>query len=423
MRAAYPLKAARTLALHAQGLTLRNGSEPPPTREVLYRLIEQLVSLQIDTLQRVQRTHYLVPWSRMGSYDPDLLDELAYGDPDKEAPDDGRKLFEYWFHAACYLPLEDYRFRLPRMHNSRAGRRERTRIWLAKPETQKLLKQVYARVKREGAIRARDFEDERDERGLWWDWKPAKNALEHLYNCGDLMIAERIRFERVYDLVERVLPDWVNVEVPTHEDTALHVLERSARALGICTPAQIADYSHDMGRNNARPFIEQLLDRGTLIQVRVEGVAGEVFKMVIHKDDEENLEAAVEGSLKAQRTTFLSPFDSFFYPKGRDEQLWGFRQVLEAYKPAPQREWGYYCLPILYKDRLVGRLDPRLDRKNGKLHLEALYLEPGIELEHGMISEIALAMKDFMKFHNANELIIEQSRPRALAKSLVSAIG
>jgi uncharacterized protein YcaQ len=97
--------------------------------------------------------------------------------------------------------------------------------------------------------------------------------------------------------------------------------------------------------------------------------------------------------------------------------------VLEAYKPAPQREWGYYCLPILYKDRLVGRLDPRLDRKNGKLHLEALYLEPGIELEHGMISEIALAMKDFMKFHNANELIIEQSRPRALAKSLVSAIG
>jgi uncharacterized protein YcaQ len=423
MRAAYPLKAARTLALHAQGLTLRNGSEPPPTREVLYRLIEQLVSLQIDTLQRVQRTHYLVPWSRMGSYDPDLLDELAYGDPDKEAPDDGRKLFEYWFHAACYLPLEDYRFRLPRMHSSRTGRRERTRIWLAKPETQKLLKRVYARVKREGAIRARDFEDERDERGLWWDWKPAKNALEHLYNCGDLMIAKRIRFERVYDLVERVLPDWVDVEVPTHEDTALHVLERSARALGICTPAQIADYSHDMGRNNARPFIEQLLDRGTLIQVRVEGVAGEVFKMVIHKDDEENLEAAVDGSLKAQRTTFLSPFDSFFYPKGRDEQLWGFRQVLEAYKPAPQREWGYYCLPILYKDRLVGRLDPRLDRKNGKLHLEALYLEPGIELEHGMISEIALAMKDFMKFHNANELIIEQSRPRALAKSLVSAIG
>jgi uncharacterized protein YcaQ len=422
MKAAYPLQAARTLALHAQGLTLDNGSEPPPTQKVLYRLIDQLVSLQIDTLQRVRRTHYLVPWSRMGNYDPVLLDELAYGNPEKEKPEDGRKLFEYWFHAACYLPLEEYRFRIPRMHSSRAGRRERTRTWLAKPETQKLLKQVYARVKREGALRVRDFEDERDERGLWWDWKPAKNALEHLYNCGDLMIAERIRFERVYDLVERVLPDWVEVEVPTYEEAALHVLERSAKALGISTAAQIADYSHDMGRNDARPFIEQLLHRGTLIQVRVESAAEDDFKMVIHKDNKEHLESAAEGSLKAQRTTFLSPFDSFFYPKGRDEQLWGFRQVLEAYKPASEREWGYYCLPILYKDRLIGRLDPRLDRRTGKLHLEALYLEPGIELEDVIISAIAFAMNDFMKFHRANELIIEQSRPRTLAKSLMSAL-
>lgn len=423
MKAAYPLQAARTLALHAQGLTVHNGSEPPPTKEVLYRLIDQLVSLQIDTLQRVQRTQYLVPWSRMGNYDPSLLDELAYGDRSKEAPKDDRKLFEYWFHAACYLSLEEFRYRIPRMHSSRAGRRERTRTWLAKPETQKLLKQVYARVKQEGALRARDFEDERDERGLWWDWKPAKNALEHLYNCGELMIAERIRFERVYDLVERVLPDWVDVEVPKYEEAALHVLERSARALGICTAAQIADYSHDFGRNDARPFIAQLLDRGILMPVRVEGESGEVFKMVIHKDDEEHLESAVDGSLQAQRTTFLSPFDSFFYPKGRDEQLWGFRQVLEAYKPAPQREWGYYCLPILYKDQLIGRLDPRLDRKTGKLHIEALYLEPGIKPEDGMISAIAIAMSDFMKFHKANELIIEQSRPQTFAESLSSALS
>ena len=422
MKAAYPLQAARTLALHAQGLTLRNGSEPPPNRSELLRLIDQLVSLQIDTLQRVQRTHYLVPWSRMGSYDPALLDELAYGDPDKEAPHDGRKIFEYWFHAACYLPLEEYRFRLPRMHRSRTGRHERTRAWLAKSETQNLLKQVYARIQREGAMRARDFEDERDERGLWWDWKPAKHALEHMYNCGDLMIAKRIRFERVYDLVERVLPDWVDVEVPTSEATALHVLERSAKALGISTAAQIADYSHDMGRNDARPFVEQLLDHGVLIQVRVEDAAGDDFTMVIHKDHKDYLESAADGSMKAQRTTFLSPFDSFFYPKGRDVQLWGFRQVLEAYKPASQREWGYYCLPILYKDRLVGRLDPRLDRKTGKLHLEALYLEPDIEADGGMISAIAFALKDFMKFHKANELIIEQSRPRTLAKALMSAL-
>jgi hypothetical protein len=422
MKAVYPLRAARTVALHTQGLTLKNGSEPQPTTDALYRLIEQLVSLQIDTLQRVQRTQYLVPWSRLGSYDPALLDYLAYGDPDQGAPNDDRKLFEFWFHAACYLPLQEYRYRIPHMHRSRSGRHERTRTWLAKLETQKLLKQVYARVEKEGARRVRDFEDDRGERGLWWDWKPAKNALEHLFSRGDLMIADRVRFERVYDLTKRVLPDWINVEEPTHEETALHVLDRSARALGVCTAAQIADYSHDFGRNDAKPFIEQLLERGTLLPIQVKHDSGDNLDMVIHKDNVSLMETAVEGSLVAERTTFLSPFDSLFYPRGRDEQFWGFRQILEAYKPAPEREWGYYCLPILHKDRLVGRFDPRLDRKTGKLHIEALYLEPGIKLEKNMVAAIAVAMRDFMTFHQASELIIEKSRPKAFMNILTSTL-
>ena len=174
MTAPYPLQAARILALHAQGLTIKNGTEPEPTLDALYRVIDQLACLQIDTLQRVQRTQYLVPWSRMGSYDPALLDKLAYGDPGSESTGDDRRLFEYWFHAACYLPLEEYRYRLPRMQSSRVGRREHTRQWLSKSETQTLLEMVRNQIEQKGAHRARDFEDPRESKGLWWDWKPAK---------------------------------------------------------------------------------------------------------------------------------------------------------------------------------------------------------------------------------------------------------
>jgi uncharacterized protein YcaQ len=422
MKAAFPILAARTVALHTQGLTKKNGSEPTPTAEVIYNLIEQLACLQIDTLQRVHRTQYLVPWSRLGTYDPALLDHLVYGDPEHSPPDDGRRLFEYWFHAACYLPLDEFRFRMPRMRSARVGRHDRTRRWLARAETQKLLKQVYARVESEGALRVRDFEDKRAQRGLWWDWKPAKHALEHLFNRGDLMIADRIRFERVYDLTERVLPGWVDRVEMTYEQAALHVLERSARALGISTAAQIGDYSHDLGRSGAKPFIEQLIHQRTLLPVDVELDSNEIIELVIHKDNLPLLKAATEGSLGAERTTFLSPFDSLFYATGRDQQFWGFRQVLEAYKPASQREWGYFCLPILYNDRLVGRMDPRLDRKAGRLHVEALYLEPGVKPEDEMVSAIAKTMKDFMAFHHAQELVIENSQPKAFGSVLLRAI-
>ncbi len=422
MKTAYPLHAVRTLALHAQGLATRNGSEPEPTEANLLNLIHQLVALQIDTLQRVQRTQYLVPWSRLGCFDPALLDTIAYGDSGREDADDGRRLFEYWFHAACYLPLEEYRYRLPRMRSSEGGRREATRKWLAKPETQKLLRLVYKRVEREGGLRARDFEDDRDERGLWWDWKPAKNALEYLFNTGDLMIANRVGFERVYDLAERVRPHWVDVNEPAPDEAALHMLERSARALGICTLSQIADYIHDFGRVDARPYLELLLERGVLTPVNVEDAAGKVRRLVVHKDNIQLLESAASGSLVAERTTFLSPFDSFFYPKGRDQQLWGFHQVLEAYKPKPQRKWGYYCLPILHHDRLVGRFDPSLDRTTGRLTIEALYLEPGVSLEDEMLAGIAMAMRDFMRFHQAEDLTIKRSLPRTFARSLLDLI-
>ncbi len=233
---------------------------------------------------------------------------------------------------------------------------------------------VLERVRAEGALRAADFEYHGPRRGSWWDWKPAKTALEYLFAFGDLMIVNRINFQRVYDLTERVLPAWVDTTAPTMGERDRYWLEKAALTLGICQPNQLIGYNY-FQRRPVRPVLEALIKEGVLVSVDVRLADGKLQSYLIHRDNLELLQQAAEGSIKAERTTFLSPFDNLFWAPGRDEQLWGFRQRLEAYTPAPKRVWGYFCLPILHHDRFVGRFDPKMERKTGVLRIKALYLE------------------------------------------------
>lgn len=415
----YPLKALRTLALSTQELHRPVGSGGPATARSLLALVERLGCVQIDTLQRVNRSHYLALWSRLGSYPPALFDALAYGGQDEHGQTVERALFEFWFHAACYLPLSVYRYRMPRMQRVAQGGGSSTRAWLAQPGTRKLLQDVYARVSRQGPLRARDFEHHGPRRGAWWDWKPAKQALEHLFSRGDLLISGRDNFQRIYDLTERVLPDWVDRRAPTEAEAARHVLATSALALGVSELRQVADYSHDFLRGEARPYLEALLADGTLVPILGRSPAGVSIELVVHRDNLPELERAASGELRAGRTTLLSPFDTLFYARGRDETLWGFRQVLEAYKPAAQREWGYFCLPILDRERLVGRLDPKLERASGTLRIEALYLEPAVRPSQRLARSLARSLRDFMRFHDAHDLVIERSDPAGFDAALL----
>ena len=237
---------------------------------------------------------------------------------------------------------------------------------------------------------------------------PPKIALEHLYNTGELTIANRVNFQRIYGITETVLPGWVDTTPPTEEEAYLTLLDKSARALGICAPMQIPDYFH-MKRTPAKPLVQRMLDEGTLLPVKVELHDGTVAEHVIHRANLSLLERAADGDIQPSRTTFLSPFDSLFWAKGRDTQFWGFQQILEAYKPAPQRIWGYFCLPILHKDRLVGRFDPKLERRESTLRLKHFHLEPGTQPEDDLVADIAGAMRSFMSFHDA-------TRPRYRAE-------
>ncbi len=409
----YPLSAIRAVALRTQGLHLADGNGPRPTRDIITKTVEQIGCVQIDTLHMVRRSQYLVLWSRLGNYDPSDFDALA------SATD--RRLFEGWMHAASIIPLAAYRYQLPHQRKLREHPAAASERWLSEPGSAELIQSVLERIRREGAVRTRDFEYHGPRRGSWWDWKPAKNALEHLYAWGDLMIDDRVNFQRIYDLTERVLPEWVDTIEPTAEERDRYWVELGAKALGICLPRHAGDYTW-MKISRSQPMVNTLLANGILVPITGKLMNGKTGELIIHRDNLSLLQQAADGGLDAERTTFLSPFDNLFWAVGRDEQFWGFRKSLEAYLPAPKRTYGYFCLPILHHDRLVGRFDPKLERSTGRLRLKAIYLEPGVKAGEELVSGVAAAMRDFMTFHRARELVIEYSEPAALKKKLLKAI-
>jgi uncharacterized protein YcaQ len=410
----YEISAARTMALAAQQLL--DPDHPKPNladKESIFQTVKKLGCVQIDTLHVVQRSHYLVLWSRLGNYNPADFDDLVYAGAE-------RRLFEGWQHAASIIPLEDYRHQIPHMQFVRQQQLQ-SGGWLIEPANAELLDFVYERIKHEGALRARDFEYDGPRRGSWWDWKPAKNALEFLYSWGELMIADRINFQRVYDLRQRVLPDWVDPSEPTEEARDRFWLEQGVRALGICQPFQAADYSYRK-RNFVREYLKDMVASGIFVEVQVRLGNGIDKTFIIHNEDREVLRKAADGELQAKRTTFLSPFDNLFWARGRDQEFWNFRNLLEAYKPTPDRVWGYFNMPILHKDRLIGRIDPKIDRNNSLLIVRSIFFEDGIDLSEQLVADLALAFRSFTNFHKAGDIIFENKKDHGIGNRILAAL-
>lgn len=408
----YPLAALRAAALHTQRLITPNQASPAPTPDAILDLVTALGYVQIDTLHVVNRAHYVTLWSRFGSYDIDDFHRLIYTAGQ-------RRLYEGWGHAASIIPLEHYRYHRWRADTSisyNPGFRE----WLSKNGSRELAAQTLERIRAEGGLRVGDFEYEGPQRGAWYDWKPPKVALEVLFAWGDLMVADRVNFQRVYDVRERVLPEWVDTTPVTPDEARRFCLEQAARALGVFEPRHLTFYAY-MRATPARSLVSALIEEGLLVEIRGESMNG-VKTWMAHRDNLPLLQQAADGDIRPERTTFLAPFDSLFWAGDRDEKLWGFNQVLECYKPTAERVYGYFSLPILHKDRLVGRFDPKLDRKTGVLNLNALYLEPGIVPDDELIAAVAAALRDFLSWHGAKSLTIEKSEPAAFGEKLMRAL-
>lgn len=409
----YPLAALRATVLQTQLLTRRNDASPAFTLGTVVDLVKTLGYVQIDTLHVVNRAHYVTLWASFGSYDIDDFHRLVY-------TADQRALYEGWGHAASIISLDHYRYhrwRTDRRVSFNPGYHE----WLNKDGNRDLVAQTLERIRSEGGLGIGDFEDDGPKRSSWYDWKPSKMALEVLFAYGDLMVADRVNFQRVYDAKERVLPEWVDTTPIDSDEARRYCLEQAAKALGVFEPHHLTLYAY-MRATPARSIIRALIEEGVLVEVHGESKSG-VKTWMIHRDNLPLLERAADGDFRAERTTFLSPFDSLFWAGERDQMLWGFTQLLESYKPPAERVYGYFCLPILHKDLLVGRFDPKLDRKSGVVNLNALYLEPGIEPDDELAARVAAVLRDFLSWHEAKSLNIMHSDPPTFGDKLMSTLG
>ena len=407
-----PLSSARTLALMKQGLAHRGQGND---KEAILQTVRRLGYVQVDTINVVARSQYLVLLSRHGPYRPEELDDLLYD------PDD-RRLFEYWGHVASILPLEDYPYYLARMAWHRDVGSSRGQKW--RQENQQVIADVLAEVRRRGPLGSRDFADTRDRRGTWWDWKPAKRALDHLWTTGDLMVSRRVNFQKFYDLTGRVLPEWVNRTPPTEEERLRHFVLRAVSAMGIVFRPRTAALYFTLRRQSRAigALMRTLLDEGALTAVEIKGLAD---PGIVSSEDLPLLERIVAGEVYPDRTTFLSPFDNLIWDRRLVGRLWSFEYSLEAYTPAAKRRWGYFCLPILRRGSLIGRVDPKIDRRTGTMIWRAVYLEDedGVSLDDALLKDLAGATREFMTFHNAQALTIERSQPAELALALTRRLG
>jgi uncharacterized protein YcaQ len=274
-------------------------------------------------------------------------------------------------------------------------------------------------IRERGPVRSSDFVRTDGKAGGWWEWKPEKRALESLFTAGELMVARRHNFQRIYDLRERVLPSWDDSQLPTLEQTRRTLILKAVRALGVATDRWINDY-YRTKRVHINPLLKQLADENELIAASIEGIKEPAY---IHPANMALAQKAGSGKLTSKRTTLLSPFDPVVWDRARALALFGFDYRLECYTPAPKRRYGYFTLPILWRGELIGRLDPKAHRKDGIFEIKAVHLEPSIVAGDEMIADLAAAVRECAAWHGTPEVVIRTSTPRGLAARLKKAIG
>ncbi|QGN37460.1 winged helix-turn-helix domain-containing protein [Klebsiella oxytoca] len=381
------LKEARHLHLAAQGLLKKPRRRARP--EDILQTIKQMSLLQIDTINVVARSPYLVLFSRLGNYPQDWLDEaLRAGE-----------LMEYWAHEACFLPRSDFSLVRHRMLTPDKMGWKYHQAWMT--EHASGIQELLTHIAENGPVRSADFEHPRKGASGWWEWKPHKRHLEGLFTAGEVMVIERRNFQRVYDLTQRVMPDWDDERDGLSQEQAEAIMLRnSARSLGIFRVQWLADYYR-----LRQPFLPLLLanwqEEGLVVPVNVEALG----EMWLHRDALTLLESAPGGRLTASHSAVLSPFDPVVWDRKRAEQLFNFTYRLECYTPAPKRQYGYFVLPLLHQGRLVGRMDSKMHRKTGILEIIALWLEDGVKVTSGLEKGLKRAIDDFALWQNATRVV------------------
>lgn len=350
-----PLNEARYLALHSQLLLNSHKAE---TKQDLLDIIEQLGYIQIDTISIVERAHRHILWTRFPAYNEELLTELI---------DKDKKVFEYWDHAAAFMPMKDFRFAFFRKSRFTKGNTAWGE-WAKK--NRKIINFVLDRIKAEGALQSRDFEHPPRKAVQWWDWKPAKQALDYLFHTGELICKARRNFQKVYDLPERILPAGINTTEPDEEEHSEHLIMKAIRSHGFAAKKEIV-YLKYHSKTGIENTLKKLLEENKILEVKVEGIGP------VYYSTEKQLRMLNEPKELNELTCILSPFDNLIIQRKRLKEIFGFEYVVEFYLPAHKRKFGYYCMPVLQGNKFTGKIDLKAERSSGTLNVINLFTEKG----------------------------------------------
>ena len=376
------------------GLGLLRKPRKKASKSDILATIRQIHNLQMDTISVVARAHLHILWSRLGSYDPVWLEELHA---------EGR-LFEYFSHGVSLLPIEDYPLFRSRMLKRFVGW-DNIKEWGEKNAD--IVEKILQHIRQNGEVRSSDFENKNSHRA-WWDWKVEKVALEHLYYRGDLMISRRDKFQRVYDLRERVLPAWDDSQAPAYKDAVKALTLNAVKAVGLANMTWAANYFY-LKKAETTQALRELEEEGLIHPVNVEGLKGNPF--FVHTDNLALLSEALNGKLRPTHTAILSPFDPLVTDRARARDLFDFDYNIECYTPAPKRKFGYFVLPILHKGNLVGRMDAKTWRSQKRLQVIKLYLEPGVLPSTALAKDLADTIKAYAAWQELDKVEFDWTEP------------
>lgn len=376
------LKEARELAVSSQLFFPKGGSKPIVS---LQKIIERLGYVQIDTISIIERAHKHVLWTRLPEFKNELLDELI---------DKKRKVFEFWDHAAAYLPMKHYRYTLPR----KKMYTDKHRHWASGKK--KLLDHIVNRIREEGPLQSRDFEDPK-KRGMWWDWKPAKEGLEFLFHTGVLSAKARKSFQKVYDLTERVLPPDADTSHPTELEQAEHLVMKAIAANGFASQKEMF-YLRYHSRPAAKQALLKLEEEKKIVPLGIEAAEGETYYTT-----RKNLSQAIKIT---DDVHILSPFDNLVIQRKRLKTIFDFDYTIECYVPAPKRKFGYFCMPVLFNGEFICRIDAKADRAAKTLRVINIFWEdlPGKINRSGLKELLLHKLESLAHFAGCETVLAKQ---------------
>lgn len=360
-------------------------------------IIQHLGYVQIDTISVIQRTHHHVLWTRNPKYQIGEIQDLVKA----------KKVYDYWAHAASYLPIEDFRFSLVRKNQSGEG----DGFWYEK--NPKNMKYVLDRIKAEGPLMSRDFKKEKIKSDTPWAKSPINQALMQLFFEGEIMIVERQGFQKKYDLAERALPENVDTKMPTEKEYLRYLIYRDLRAHGLKKAREIG-YLLKIDRKKLKTILDGMVKSGELEANEIKGLEGETYFSLPNK-----LSGFSDKKIKKQ-FHILSPFDNLLIQRKRVKEIFDFEYLLECYVPEAKRKVGYFSLPLLYGNEFIGQLDLKADRKKKQLLIRNLVWENGVKKSETMLQAFRKKLNQLMQFNNCEELILEKKAKEAGGEFLIT---